>query len=378
MTHTSTITLTEFLSAFPKVDIHYHLPGGVRLETMLALAKKYDVALTEQEAKSYYRRYQQETGVIKGGIAALNFLYPLLRQPEDYYRVTCEVAEDAAATGIRHLELFWNPSDTPLPYADVTAAMSDATGDAGRRWNIHALFIPSINREKTPEEAVNMVEKILAHPHPLVPGIGIDYKENDAPIEHFWKAYRLAQQGGLRLTGHCCEFGLHWRNVETGLDLIHLERIDHGYTVLDNPQLTARCARQGTPFTVVPGNTWYLKKWPDIAQWRVNHPIRRMAQAGLNLIPATDDWHIHNTNGAECYRVMIEEFGFDLDGVRQLMLNGIAACWQPEPVKTAWYQQWAQEFDELRHRLIEEPQIDPQQHVKYTLNNSGCRKAATQ
>ncbi|EHJ5407398.1 adenosine deaminase [Salmonella enterica subsp. enterica serovar Wedding] len=362
------ITLAEFLQTFPKVDIHYHLLGGVRLETMLALANKYGVALTEQEAKSYYRRYHQEAGTIKGGISALNFLYPLLRCAEDYYQVTSEVAEDAATTGIRHLELFWNPSDALPPYAEVTAAMSDAIRDIGRQCNIYALFIPSINREKTPEEAVKMVEEVLAHPHHQVPGIGIDYKENNAPIEHFWKAYRLAQQGGLRLTGHCSEFGLHWRNVETGIDLINLERIDHGYTVLDNPELTARCVSQGIPFTVVPGNTYYLKKWSDKEQWRINHPIRRMAQVGMNIIPATDDWHIHNTNGAECYRVMIEEFGFDLDSIRQFMLNGIAACWQPEHIKTAWYHQWVLEFDKLRSQLLEEPQIPSQRRIHYHRN----------
>lgn len=365
MQDTQTITLPEFFATFPKVDLHYHLLGGVRLTTMLALAEKYGVPLTESEAKSYYRRYQHETSVVKGGIAALNFLYPLMRSAEDYYRVTYEVAQDAAATGIRHLELFWNPSDTELSYAEVTEAMSRAMAKAGEEWNIRALFIPSINREKSPEEAVAMVDAVLDYPHPLVPGIGIDYKENDAPIEHFWKAYRKAKLGGLRLTGHCSEFGLHWRNVETGLDLIHLERIDHGYTVLDNPELTARCAREGIPFTVVPSNTYYLKKWPDADQWRKHHPIRQMALAGMNIIPATDDWHMHNTNGAECYRVMVEEFGFDLDGVRQLMLNGINACWQPEEIKQQWRQAWAAEFDALRSKLAHEPQIDPAQHISY-------------
>lgn len=99
--------------------------------------------------------------------------------------MTYEVAEDAAATGIRHLELFWNPSDTALTYAEVTEAMSAAMQKAAEQWDIRALFIPSINREKSPEEAVAMVEAVLQYPHLLVPGIGIDYKENDAPIEHF-------------------------------------------------------------------------------------------------------------------------------------------------------------------------------------------------
>jgi adenosine deaminase len=139
---TQTITLTEFFTTFPKVDLHYHLLGGVRLATMLDLAQKYGVPLTEAEAKSYYRRYQHETSVVKGGIAALNFLYPLLRSAEDYYRVTYEVAEDAAATGIRHLELFWNPSDTALTYAEVTEAMSAAMQKAAEQVGHPCAFYP--------------------------------------------------------------------------------------------------------------------------------------------------------------------------------------------------------------------------------------------
>ena len=70
------LTLSQFLKEIPKAELHYHLLGGVRLETMLDLAHKYGVPLTEKEAKSYYRAYAHENEVMKGGIAALNFLYP--------------------------------------------------------------------------------------------------------------------------------------------------------------------------------------------------------------------------------------------------------------------------------------------------------------
>lgn len=359
------LSLHDFLARFPKAELHYHLLGGVRLHTMLDLAKKYAVALTEQEAKSYYRQYAQETGVVKGGIAALNFLYPLLRETVDYERIAREILDDAKATGVRYVEFFWNPSDTALSYPEVTDTLCQVFDEYETQQDINAFLIPSINREKSPEEAVAMVEAMIAYPHPRVLGIGIDYREDNAPIELFWKAYRLAEQHGLHLTGHCSEFGLHWRNVETGLDLIALERIDHGYTVVENPELMARCVREQIPFTVVPSNTFFLKKWPDHEQWRQNHPIRTMAAAGMNIIPATDDWHMHATNGFECYRVMVEEFGFDLDGVRQLMLNGIHAAWQPEEVKERMATRWSQEFDQLRSQLAKEPDIDSERHIAY-------------
>lgn len=364
---TKQLTLPEFLRKMPKAELHYHLLGGVRMNTMLDLAKKYDVQLTEKDAKSYYRAFAHENEVMKGGIAALNFLYPLLRETVDYERVAYEILEDAKNTGVRYVEFFWNPNDTEIPYPEVTLTLAKIFEQAEREWNISAYLIPSINREKTPEEAVEMVEWIINFPHPRVLGIGIDYREDNAPIENFWKAYRLAQQNNLHLTGHCSEFGLHWRNVETGLDLIGLERIDHGYTVTENRALMARCAKEGIPFTVVPSNTFFLKKWPKHDEWQINHPIRQMAKAGMTIIPATDDWHMHDTNGQKCYQVMVEDFGFDLDGIRLCIENGINAAWQPEEIKEQWRQEWLTEFDRLRAQLIEEPQFDKNFHTPYQL-----------
>lgn len=109
------LSFTEFLHRFPKVDLHYHLLGGVRLDTMRALAAKYQHPLTGHEAKTYYRAYLAETGEARGGIAALTLLYSLMREPEDYRRVLTEVAEDAHAIGIRYIETFWNPSRGVVP-----------------------------------------------------------------------------------------------------------------------------------------------------------------------------------------------------------------------------------------------------------------------
>jgi adenosine deaminase len=359
------ITLNQFYDQFPKADLHYHLLGGVRLETMIFLANKYGFELTEHEAKCYYRAHQHETGIAKGGIEALTFLYELMREPEDYFRVLVEVAEDAHACGVRYIETFWNPSDTKLSYQTVTEALASAIEQVENEMGLIIRLIPSINREKSPETAVDMVEEMINFPHSYVLGIGIDYKEHNAPVEHFWKAYTLAKQHNYKLTAHCSEFGLHWRNVETGLELLNIDRVDHGYTIIDNPQLTSKYAEEGIPFTVIPSNTYYLKKWPIHSEWAEKHPIRAMAKAGINLIPCTDDWHIHNTTSANCYRVLVEDFGFDLTSLRHMMINSIQASWAPENVKQKWVKEWGLEFDRLRAALIEQPQISEKQLIQY-------------
>ncbi|MGB2079083.1 MAG: adenosine deaminase family protein, partial [Vibrio sp.] len=220
---------------------------------------------------------------------------------------------------------------------------------------VEVRLIPSINREKSPECAVEMVEQVVAYPHPYVLGIGIDYKEQNASVEMFWKAYRLAQKHDLKTTAHCSEFGLHWRNVEAGVELIGVDRIDHGYSIIDNPELTYQYAKSGLPFTVVPSNTYFLQKWPERANWCEYHPIRDMAQAGLMIIPCTDDWHMHATDGVICYRTMVEELGFDVQSLKYFILNSLEASWMPSYKKSAYLAAWQEEFDQLFDQLTETP-----------------------
>lgn len=367
----TTLTLPEFIRRLPKADIHYHLLGGVRLSTMLDLARKYQVDLPEAEAKSYYRAYQTPGGPRKGGIAALTFLYQLMQETVDYERVLFEVAEDAHHSGVKYIETFWNPSDVALPYAEVNDALVRTIDHCQQVFDITIRLIPSINREKSPEAAVAMVEAMIAHPHPYVLGIGIDYKEHQAPVEHFWKAYRLAARHGYRLTAHCSEFGLHWRNVETGIELIGVDRIDHGYSITDNPTLMAKYAALGIPFTVVPSNTYFLQQWPDHQEWRVKHPIRAMAEAGLNIIPCTDDWHMHDTNTSKCYQVMVEDFGFDVYSLKTMMLNSLYASWLPTAQIALWAKEWSRCFDELFAQLDYQPALSTKELILYRREHNG-------
>ena len=359
------LSLNQFYRAIPKLDLHYHLLGGVKLSTMQSLAKKYNVELSEEDARSYYREYQVPGAKRKGGIEALTFLYQVMQEVVDYQAVVMEVAEAAQECGLRYIETFWNPSDCPMSYEKLNLALIEAADLAFKKFGVTIRFIPSINRETSPEIAVAMIEEVTRYSHPYVLGVGIDYKEQNAPVENFWKTYRIAEQNGLKKAAHCSEFGLHWRNVETGVELIGCDRIDHGYTIVDNPELTNKYAKSGIPFTVIPSNTYYLSLWPDKAEWQKNQPIRQMAKAGLNIIPCTDDWYIHNTDSANCYRVMVEELGFDLDGIRLMIENSIDAAWVSNEQKQIWKTEWLTEYDDLRAQLKHEPIIPNDIYTKY-------------
>ena len=335
----------------PKMELHCHLLGTVRRVTFEALAQKAKAPLSADEIDSFYTRGEKPVGVLRV-LRALDTW--LLRSPDDLHRITYEYLEDAAAHAVRYAEFFWNPTgtvrDSGIPYACAQDAIVRAIHDAGKDHAIVGRLIPAIDREADPAAAVEMVGWVNDRRCDEVIGIGIDYREVDRPPEMFVEAYRAARRAGLKTTAHAGEFGLPWPNVATALDVLEVDRIDHGYTVLENPDLVRRCVERGIVFTVVPTNSYYLRTLrPD--RWSLDHPIRRMPKQGLKVHPNTDDPTLHLVTPTGAWHMMVRDFGFDLDDLRGFMENGLLAAWVDETTRMRWRPEWLAEFDRLRAEI---------------------------
>ncbi|MDB6160539.1 MAG: adenosine deaminase [Gammaproteobacteria bacterium] len=175
--------------------------------------------------------------------------------------------------------------------------------DAHTDFSISSLLIPAIDREAEVAEANEMVDLVIVNRQAGVAGIGIDYRETYRPPELFRDAFRMAKAAGLRLTAHAGEFGTSWQNVATAVDGLQVDRVDHGYTVVDNPELVKRCIDQGIVFTVVPTNSYYLRTL-EPQRWAIDHPIRRMVELGLLVHPNTDDPALHHVSPAGAWELM--------------------------------------------------------------------------
>jgi len=340
-------SLESFCHAIPKVELHCHLFGTVRKDTFADLNRRADSPLASAEIDAFYTRGEKPVGVLRV-LRALDA--SLVRSPQDLYRITIEYLLDAAAHNVRHAEFSWNPTGTVhvsrIPYRYAQDAIVRAIRE-GERFGISSRLVAAIDREARPEAAMEMVRWVLDHRCEEVAGIGIDYREVDHPPELFREAYALARAHGLRTTAHAGEFGMPWTNVRTALDVLQVDRIDHGYTVVDAPDFAAECAARGVLFTVVPTNSYYLRTLPP-ERWALDHPIRRMPGLGLRIHPNTDDPTLHQVTPTQAWRKMVEAFGFGIDDLRAFMLNGIAGAWVPEAQRRRWEAEWPGEFDALR------------------------------
>ena len=342
--------LEAFLRAIPKIELHCHLYGAVRKQTFARLTERHKAPLSAAQIDEYYVR-PRKPWPTNNVLRALDEY--LVKEPDDLYQIALEYLQDVAAHTVRYAEFFWNPTATVrsgIPYARAQGAIVRAIRDAEVQFGVIGRLIPAIDRERGPAAASEMVQWVITHRAPEVLGIGIDFSEADHPPELFAEPYREARRAGLHVTAHAGENGVSWKNIETAIDMLRVDRIDHGYTVIDNHALTRRCAESGIVFTVVPTNSYYMRTLAD-ERWALDHPIRKMPALGLRVHPNTDNPTLHKVTPTRAWLMMVEDFGFRLDDIRNFMHNGLDAAWIDDGQRTAWRREWTREFDALRAKL---------------------------
>ena len=341
-----TQALRQFFKRIPKVELHCHLLGAVRKSTFEDLCSRNRAPIEQARIDALYHRGEKPIGAIPV-LRALES--QLLTKLDDFHRITYEYLEDAAQDTIRHAELFWNPTATlrngTLSYHDIQAAIHAGMADGAKDFGISAGLIPAVDREASPKEAVELAELMITHRAPRTLGLGIDYREVDRPPELFAQAFQMVKRAGFYCTAHAGEYGMGWQNIATALDLLSVDRVDHGYTVIDNPALVQMCVERGIIFTVVPTNSYYLRELPP-ELWASNHPILRMAELGLKIHPNSDDPTLHHITQAGAFEVMHTHFGFSFTQLRQMTLDGIEGSWADSSQKLDWRAQFSAEFDD--------------------------------
>ena len=344
------MSLENFVRALPKIELHCHLYGSVRKRTFEEMTAVRNAPFTADQIDQFYTR-PRKPWPTNNVLRALDDF--LIRDPGDLYRLTFEYLEDSAMDGVRYSEFFWNPSggvNAGMPYADAQDAIVRAIRDAEAQLGIMSRLIPAIDRERGPAAAIEMVQWVVQHREPDVVGIGIDFNEADHPPELFTGAFRLARQAGLRLTAHAGENGVSWKNIRTAIETLGVERIDHGYTIVDSPELARACVESSIVFTVVPTNSYYLRTLPD-ERFGLDHPIRQMRELGLRVHPNTDNPTLHKVTPTRAWMMMLDCFGYTIDDLRTFIQNGIDGAWVDDAQRSKWRREWIAEFNALRADL---------------------------
>lgn len=314
----------RFLEQLPKTDLHIHLLGSIRPATLIELAGKRGVPIPGKSETTLYRydNFPEFLELLR--VAALSFV-----DRGDFARVAYELLEDAHRTNCRHLELFFNPSvfqERGIGYETVVDGLIDGLRQANKDFGITCLLIPSIDREKDGETAVQMVEMVLKSHRDEVVGIGMDFAEGKGPPRNFIRAYHLAGESGLKRTAHVCEDNQPLclappSNFRICIDELGCDRVDHGYNLLADyvDVIAARELRTHCCVTIK------TAKKSNLAN-RMSS-VQLMHEAGLLINIGTDDPYLHHTDLNDSWIRQFDHSGWGIREAREIALQGVDACW---------------------------------------------------
>jgi adenosine deaminase len=276
--------LPELLRGMPKAELHLHIEGSLEPELAFALAARNGVALAYPSVEALRAAYaftdlQSFLDIYYAGAS-------VLRQAQDFEDMAWAYFRRAAADNVVHAEVFFDPQTHTargVGMATVIDGLTRAAERARRELGLSSALILCFLRHLSEEEAFATLEEALPFRDRFV-GVGLDSSERGHPPEKFARVFARARELGLRLVAHAGEEGPP-AYVRSALDVLGVERIDHGVRSLEDPALVERLAREGVPLTVCPLSNVKLCVFPDLA----HHNLGRLLGAGLKATVNSDD-----------------------------------------------------------------------------------------
>ncbi len=317
------MSLDAFIRGIPKAELHMHLEGSIEAEMLLDLAARNGVQLQWDTAEALRAAYQ-----FHDLQAFLDLYYAgcrVLVQERDFYDITRAYLRRAHADAVVRAEIFMAPQGhtdrVPLPA--VMNGVLTAMRDAGREHGISTGLLIVAQRHRTEAEALQLLDSVMPWADQIA-GFGLGGAEVGNPPSRFVRFFRACRERGFPVSAHAGEEGPA-SYVREAVELLDVDRIDHGVTCVDDTALVRELAARAIPLTVCPLSNVRLNVVPSLAA----HPLRRMLDAGLYVTLNSDDPSYFggyiNDNFIQCRQT----FDLSADEIVMLARNSLAASFAP-------------------------------------------------
>ena len=272
------------IDRLPKAELHLHIEGSLEPELLFALAKRNGVAIPFASVEAVRAAYdfsnlQDFLDIYYQGMA-------VLLTEQDFFDLTWAYLQRAAADNVRHVEIFFDPQGHTargVAFETVLDGIEHALVQGQRELGITFRLIMCFLRHLSEDDAFATLEQAVPHID-RIHGVGLDSSELGHPPSKFARVFTRARQLGLHVTAHAGEEGPP-EYVREALDLLKVERIDHGNRALEDPALVRRIAAEGITLTVCPLSNLRLCVIGELAQ----SPVRQMLDLGLMVTINSDD-----------------------------------------------------------------------------------------
>lgn len=336
----SAARLPDLLAAMPKAELHLHIEGSLEPERIFALAQRNGVPLSYPSVDALRQAYaftdlQSFLDIYYAGAS-------VLLQEQDFHDMAWDYLLKAKADNVVHVEMFFDPqthTDRGVPFEVVINGLSSACERANVELGVSAALIMCFLRHLSEEAAFDVLEQSLPHQH-LLKGVGLDSSERGHPPEKFARVFERCRDLGLHLVAHAGEEGPP-EYIRNALDILKVERIDHGVRCLEDPELVKRLAREGMALTVCPLSNVKLCVFQNMGQ----HNIKALLDAGLKVTINSDDPAYFGGYVNQNYLAIFAALPLGVADAYTLARNSLEASFVSPEVKAGWVTQLNQVFE---------------------------------
>jgi adenosine deaminase len=326
--------LKDFLRRLPKAELHLHIEGSLEPEQLFALAHRNGVPLSHASVESLRAAYaftdlQSFLDIYYAGAS-------VLRTELDFEELAMAYFARAAADGIVRAELFFDPQTHTargVPMGAVIGGLARACRRAAAEHGISADLILCFLRHLSETEALQTLDEALPWRQHFI-GVGLDSSERGHPPEKFARVFARAAELGLHRVAHAGEEGPP-AYIESALDVLGAERIDHGVRCTDSRALVQRLAAQGTPLTVCPLSNVKLCVFPDLA----SHNLPELLASGLKVTINSDDPAYFGGYLLDNWLACFEALPLTPADAVRVARHSLEASFAPAAQRTGWLEQ---------------------------------------
>ena len=327
--------LPDLLCSAPKAELHIHIEGSLEPELIFQLAQRNGVMLPYASVEALRAAYafsdlQSFLDIYYAGAS-------VLLKEDDFHAMAMAYFARAAADHVVHAELFFDPqthTDRGVPIAAVIQGLARACADAREQYGIDAALILCFLRHLSEEAAFDVLEQALPHRQHFI-GVGLDSSERGHPPEKFARVFAKCRALGLHVVAHAGEEGPP-AYIESALDVLQVQRIDHGVRCVESPALVQRLAASRMPLTVCPLSNVKLCVFKTMAE----HTLPAMLDAGLCAMINSDDPAYFggylNANFTATFEALPQ---LGVAQAYQLLRNSFEASFASDAAKAGWIAQ---------------------------------------
>ena len=323
--------MIELIKKLPKAELHLHIEGSLEPELMFRLAKKNNVEIPYkdiEDVRSAYNFTNLQT--------FLDIYYAganVLLTKDDFYDLTWEYILRCVEDNVIHTEIFFDPqthTERGVPFEAVITGIKEALADAKAKYGITSCIIMCFLRHLSQEEAFETLEQALDYKDDII-GVGLDSSELGNPPSKFKEVFQKAKEEGFKLVAHAGEEA-DFSYIYEALDLLNINRIDHGVQSIKSPELMQRLKDEQMPLTVCPYSNIELKVFETYKE----HNIKELLDYGLNISVNSDDPAYFKGYVNQNFINLYENLPITEDDIITLVKNSFKSAFISDELKEAY------------------------------------------